>query len=288
MLSPLLRQCVSSPPCTASRARLFSTSVALQYNRKNNASTIRVPSKKAQAAKARRKALLAAKEDSRFLKLTLEDAIAVLRAVEVASPKSTYELTVKTSVGNGVAVPRGRVNLPREAKAKTEDKILVFAEGRIAEEAKKAGAHIVGGTELIDGILTNRIRATTILCTPALIRAITPKLGRFLGPLGLMPSERRGTVTEDIAGYIQKLHGSSEWRADRTGTIRAPIATMSFPVEDVANNFRQFLLSVKRATGNLKDSENTDRKSGGAKPVTPITRVLLSSSKGPGIRIEDY
>lgn len=141
-----------------------------------------------------------------------------------------------------MAVPRGRVNLPREAKPKSEEKILVFAEGRLAEVAKKAGAHIVGGEELIDGvclkhrffvitrvlkpsqILNNRIRATTILCTPALIRTITPKLGRFLGPLGLMPSERRGTVTEDIAAYIEKLRGSSEWRADRMGTIRAPIA----------------------------------------------------------------
>jgi len=59
---------------------------------------------------------------------------------------------VKTEIGNGTAVPRGRVNLPREAKAKPEEKILVFADGRQAEEAKKAGADIVGGTELIDGV----------------------------------------------------------------------------------------------------------------------------------------
>lgn len=62
------------------------------------------------------------------------------------------------------------------------------------------------------------------LCTPALIRAITPKLGRVLGPRGLMPSERRGTVTEDIANYIRRLKGTSEWKGDKAGTIRAPIA----------------------------------------------------------------
>lgn len=73
-------------------------------------------------------------------------------------------------------------------------------------------------------MFNNRHRATTILCTPQLIKTITPKLGRFLGPLGLMPSERRGTVTEDIAGYIQRLRGTSEWRADRAGNIRTPIA----------------------------------------------------------------
>jgi large subunit ribosomal protein L1 len=143
---------------------------------------------------------------------------------------------------NGVAVPKGRVNLPREAKPMNEDKILVFAEGRQAEEAKKAGAHIIGGTELIDGVRTthfhrwscskldldqiinNRFQATTILCTTALIKAITPRLGRVLGPLGLMPSERRGTVTDDIAGYIERIRGTSEWRADKAGNIRMPIA----------------------------------------------------------------
>lgn len=64
---------------------------------------------------------------------------------------------------------------------------------------------------------------TTILCTPSLIRSIGSKLGRILGPRGLMPSERRGTVTDDIEGYIQKLQGTTEWRGDKTGTIRMPI-----------------------------------------------------------------
>lgn len=62
------------------------------------------------------------------------------------------------------------------------------------------------------------------LCTPDLIRAITPKLGRVLGPRGLMPSERRGTVTANITGFIRKLKGTSEWKGDKAGIIRAPIA----------------------------------------------------------------
>lgn len=76
--------------------------------------------------------------------------------------------------------------------------------------------------------MNGRVQATTILCTPALIKAITPKLGRVLGPLGLMPSERRGTVTDDIAGYLERIQGTSEWRADRAGNIRTPIALVSF------------------------------------------------------------
>ena len=79
-------------------------------------------------------------------------------------------------------------------------------------------------------IASNRIRATTILCTPDLIKPITPRLGRILGPLGLFPSERRGTVTDDIAGYIKKLAGTSEWRADKAGNIRAPIGMVRSPL----------------------------------------------------------
>lgn len=240
------------------------------------------------AAKTKRRAAVAAKLDEKAEKLPLLDAINVLRAVEVASPNSIYELSIRTEVGNGIAVPKGRVSLPREAKSSKDEKILVFADGKQAEEAKKAGADFVGGLELCDAVLSNRIRPTTVLCTPELIRQITPRLGRFLGPLGLMPSERRGTVIEDVAGYLQRLRGTSEWRADRTGTIRTPIAVMNFPIEDVVKNVRHFLVSVKKATGNMKDDSDRSRpKTTGPKPVTPIKRVILSSRQGPGIRIAD-
>jgi len=80
-----------------------------------------------------------------------------------------YELYIKAEMGNGVAVPKGRYKLPREAKAQTEDKILVFAEGRQAEEAKKAGAHIVGGPELIDGVRYT-VSSTTIFLLISVLR----------------------------------------------------------------------------------------------------------------------
>jgi len=262
------------------------TSSQVQLGRQTKKLQVRIPSKKTLLAKARKRALKARKNVYDIEKMTLADAIDVLRAVEVASPNSTYELTVKTEMKSGVAIPKGRINLPREAKPKSEDHILVFAEGRQAEEAKKAGAHIVGGLELVDGIINNRHRATTILCTPALIRTITPKLGRILGPRGLMPSERRGTVTDDIPGYIRRLQGTSEWRGDKAGTIRAAIAKMYFPVEDVVKNVRHFVTAVKRATGNQKDpGEQKTGKS--TKPVTAITKVVLSSRQGPGIQISD-
>ncbi|OBZ68574.1 50S ribosomal protein L1 [Grifola frondosa] len=249
----------------------------------------KILSKAQLAAKAKKKALKARKNIYEHEKMKLDDAIAVLRAVEVASPNASYELVVKTDLKNGTTIPKGRYILPREAKTQSQDRILVFAEGRLAEEAKKAGADIVGGLELIDGIINGRHQATMFLCTRAFIRPITPKLGRVLGPRGLMPSERRGTVTDDIVGYIRKLKGTSEWKGDKAGTIRTPIAKMHFPVADVVKNVRYFLTVVKRATGNQRDPDApVEKKETGPKPVTAITRVLLSSRQGPGIQISDF
>ncbi|KAI0785296.1 ribosomal protein L1-like protein [Irpex lacteus] len=192
-------------------------------------------------------------------KLTLAEAINVLRAVEVASPNATFELTIKTAW-----------------EGKSQDRILVFAEGQIADDAKAAGADIVGGPELIDGVINGTHKATMFLSTPDLIRAITPRLGRILGPRGLMPSER----------YIRR---SRDKRVDRrpAGTIRQPIAKVNFPVEDVEKNFRYFLGLVKRATGNVRDTNPPPGKAG-PKPVNAITKVMLSTRHGPGIRITDY
>lgn len=81
-----------------------------------------------------------------------------------------------------------------------------------------------GCSYIASQIINGRHQASLFLCTPTLIRAITPKLGRVLGPRGLMPSERRGTVTDDITGYIRRLKGTSEWKGDKAGTIRAAIA----------------------------------------------------------------
>lgn len=75
-----------------------------------------------------------------------------LQAVETTRPYATYELTVKTQMGRGSTIPKGRINLPREAKVKTKDRVLVFAEGRQAEGAKRAGAEFVGGVEMVEAV----------------------------------------------------------------------------------------------------------------------------------------
>lgn len=265
------------------RGRQFSHSSVVLARQIKKVPTL---SKAAIAARARQRALKAGKSIYDSEKMTLLEAINVLRAIEVGSPNATYELTIKTEMPRGSTIPKGRINLPREPKAKAKDRILVFAEGRAAEDAKRAGADIVGGAELVDGVLSGRHQASLILSTPALIRVITPRLGRVLGPRGLMPSERRGTVTDDLAGYIRRLQGTSEWKGDKAGTIRAPIAKMNFPVEDVVKNVRHFLSSVKRATGNQRDSTSEKSQKGGM-PVNAIKKIVLSSRQGPGIQVSD-
>ena len=74
---------------------------------------------------------------------------------------------------------------------------------------------------------SGRVQATLFLSTPSLVKVISQRLGRVLGPRGLMPSERRGTVTDDVAGYIRRLQGTTEWKGDKRGTIRTPIAKVS-------------------------------------------------------------
>ncbi|KII94020.1 hypothetical protein PLICRDRAFT_101348 [Plicaturopsis crispa FD-325 SS-3] len=269
--------------------RQFSTSHALLAPRK--VTKIRTPSKKAMAAKLKKREKIERIEKMQYEKekMPLNNALAVLRAVEVSRPKATYEITIKTQMKRATAVPKGRIKLPRDVKERPKDKILVFADGRAAEDAKKAGADIVGGAELVEAVVNGRANATIYLCTPNLIRAITPKLGRILGPRGLMPSERRGTVTDDIVAYIDRLQGSTEWKGDQSGYIRYPIAKLHWPIEDVERNIRHFITVVKRAA-NQKVDEGNKKSAAPAtgKPVIPIDRVVLSSTQGPGIIISDF
>jgi len=271
------RSAVTLPPRSLFSARSFSAShVVFARQAKKAAGTAR----KSRTLKKRTKTSIYDSE-----KMTLLDAIHVLRSVEVGTPTATYELTVKTAMPRGSTIPKGRVSLPREPKPKPKDKVLVFADGKAAEEAKKAGADIVGGAELVEGVVSGRIQATLFLSTPTLIKVISQRLGRVLGPRGLMPSERRGTVTDDVAGYIRRLQGTTEWKGDKAGTIRTPIAKLDYPVEDVVKNVRHFINVVKRATGNQPHSAADKDQS--TRPVNSITKIILSSRQGPGIQIAD-
>ncbi|KAF8915113.1 ribosomal protein L1-like protein [Mucidula mucida] len=237
------------------------------------------------AAKLKRKAKLSQNRDPSTL-LPFSSAVSVLKAISLSPRPPTLSLFVKAKMGSGIPIPRGRYKLPREPKSKTEQTILVFAEGRQADDAKRAGAHIIGGIELCDGILSNRLRATTILCTNALIKSITPRLGRFLGPKGLMPSVRRGTVTDDIAGYIEKLLGATEWKGDQSGNIVVPFARVDWPISDIVKNYNHVMDSIKVSTGNVKQKDPAKIKAG--LRVATLEKVMINTTQGPGVRIAEF
>jgi len=252
----------------SSQTRLFSSSSHVLA--KANSETVRAEKKaRAMAKKVNPEAM------------TVSDAAAVLRAVEVATPWSAYELHVVTRFVKGQPAPRGRISLPRDPRTK-EEKVLVFAEGKQAEAAIKIGASFVGGGELIDDVLSGKIEPTKVICTPALLQTITPKLSRFLGPKGLMPAIRRGTVTDDVAGAIKQARGMLEWKGDRQGVVRTPIGRINFSIEDLEKNIRTFLHAVKAATAE-KDDLSVKRKV----TASSILQVHLSSTQGPGIQISD-
>ncbi|PVF99925.1 ribosomal protein L1 [Serendipita vermifera] len=216
-------------------------------------------------------------------KMTLEEAIRVLRAVEVRSPWSAYELLVKTAVMRGRPVPRGQLELPRDPRTKREIIAYFVEEGR-EEEALKAGANYAGSVDLIEKILSGEVLPTKVFSTPGLLPVITPKLGRFLGPKNLMPSIKKGTVSEDIASLINDTQGSFDWKGDRSGVICAAIARMNFAPEEVIANIKAFMKSVHE---NSRDPDEalTQRKSKKMNSVS-ILSVRLSSRQGPGIELQ--
>lgn len=216
-------------------------------------------------------------------KMSMDEAIRVLRAVEVRSPWSAYELLVKTAVMRGRPVPRGQLELPKDPRMH-QDVVLYFADEGRAEEALQAGASFAGGADLIPKVLSGEIQPTKVFSTPSLIPVITPKLARFLGPKNLMPSIKKGTVSDDIAGTIKATQGSFAWKGDKMGTIQAVIGRMHFAPEDVIANIKAFMKSVHE---NSRDPDDalTQRKSKKMNSVS-ILSVRLSSRQGPGIQLE--
>ncbi|KAG9104123.1 mitochondrial 54S ribosomal protein mrpl1 [Ceratobasidium sp. 370] len=198
--------------------------------------------------------------------MPITEAAAVLRAVEVASPISAYELHIKTQFTRGHAPLRGRIALPRDPRTRGET-VLVFANGKAAQDARDAGAAHVGGEELVPAILDGSIKPTK-------------NLGCAM--LGLMPAAKRGTVTEQVAEAVREAKGMLDWKSDKLGYVRAAVGRIHFPVEEVEKNVRTFLQAVRDAM-KPEDEAFANRQ----KAASTILQVYLSSTRGPGIELSD-
>ena len=191
--------------------------------------------------------------------------------------KAKFDETVDVSLRLGVdprkadQMVRGTVNLPN-GTGKTA-KVLVFATGERAESAIAAGADEVGADELIDKVLGGYLDFDAVVATPDLMGKVG-RLGRVLGPRGLMPNPKTGTVTMDVAKAVTDIKGGKiEFRVDRHGNLHFIIGKVSFTTEQLAQNYFAALDEIVR----LKPSASKGRY---------LRKVVISTTMGPGVPVD--
>src|SRR5829696_5939172 len=204
---------------------------------------------------------------------TIEDAIPLVQKVKFAKFDETVELTLRLGVDPKHAdqMVRGTVVLPH-GLGKTK-RVLAIAGGEKQKEAQDAGADIVGGEELVEKIMGGWTDFDAVVATPDMMRAVG-RLGKVLGPRGLMPNPKTGTVTVDIAKAVQEIKaGKVEFRVDKTGIIHAPVGKTSFSSDFLVNNARALVESIMKA------------KPAAAKGKY-LKSITVSSTMGPGVTID--
>ena len=166
---------------------------------------------------------------------------------------------------------RGMVALPHGTGKSV--RVAVFARDAKADEAKEAGAEIVGAEDLMTDIQNGKMDFDRVIATPDMM-ALVGRLGKILGPRGLMPNPKLGTVTPDVAGAVSAAKaGQVEFRVEKAGIVHAGIGKVSFPSEHLVANANAFVDAINRA------------KPSGAKG-TYVKKISLSSTQGPGVKVD--
>ena len=202
----------------------------------------------------------------------VREALGLVKDAASAKFDETVEAAVRLSVDPRHAdqIVRGTVNLPHGTGKSI--RVLVIADGDKAREAEEAGADYVG-TDFIAKIQGGWLEFDAVVATPDTMKEVG-KLGRVLGPRGLMPTPKAGTVTADISKAVKELKaGRIEFRVDKTGNVHAPIGKASFEIEKLEENFQGFMDAVIRA--------RPAAAKGGY-----IKGVSVSSTMGPGFKVE--
>lgn len=204
---------------------------------------------------------------------TLDEAVALLKERANAKFDETVEVALNLGVDPRHADQqvRGVVNLPNGTGKSV--RVAVFARGAKAEEAQAAGADIVGAEDLAEAIQGGAIDFERAIATPDMM-AVVGRLGRVLGPRGLMPNPRLGTVTNDVAEAVQAAKGGQvQFRVERAGVVHAGVGKASFDPDQISGNIRAFVDAINRA------------KPTGAKG-TYLKKAAISTTMGPGIRLD--
>ncbi|HEX9224395.1 MAG TPA: 50S ribosomal protein L1 [Candidatus Acidoferrales bacterium] len=203
----------------------------------------------------------------------LKEAAEVLKKAKFSKFDETVELAVNLGVDpkHSDQVVRGTVVLPHGlGKSK---RVLVIAGGEKVREAQEAGADFVGGEDMVQKIMEGWTDYEAVIATPDMMKS-AGRLGKVLGPRGLMPNPKTGTVTFDVARAVKEIKaGKVEFRVDKAGIVHSPIGKISFDADNLAANAQALLSAILKA------------KPAAAKGKF-IKRITLSSTMGPGIQID--
>ena len=205
---------------------------------------------------------------------TLQDAVPLLQKVKYTKFDETVEVTLRLGVDPKHAdqMVRGTVVLPH-GLGKTK-KVLVIATGEKVREAEQAGADFIGGEDMVEKIMKeNWTDFDALIATPDMMKSVG-RLGKVLGPKGLMPNPKTGTVTFDVAKAVQEIKaGKVEFRTDKTALVHVPVGKISFPPDKLIENATVLISSVIKAKPSVAKGKY-------------IKGCTLSSTMGPGIRLD--
>ena len=202
------------------------------------------------------------------------EAVAMSKQLATAKFDETIELVCRLGVDPRKAeeMVRGTVALPSGTGRNV--RVAVFAQGEAALQAKEAGADIVGDSDLADEVEKGNFNFDIAIATPEMM-PVVGKLGRALGPRGLMPNPKTGTVTDNVAKAVQEFKGGMvEYRTDKFGNVHVPIGKASFDEGALLANFETVIEELQR----LKPSGSKGKY---------LKKVVVSSTMGPGIKVDD-
>jgi large subunit ribosomal protein L1 len=204
----------------------------------------------------------------------LEEALPLIQKLKFAKFDETVGLSIRLGVDPKHAdqMVRGTVVLPH-GLGKTK-RVVVIAGADKQKDAEEAGADVVGGEELVEKIAGGWVDFESVVATPDMMRAVG-KLGKVLGPRGLMPNPKTGTVTPNIAQAVKEIKaGKVEFRVDKTGIVHAPVGKLSFTAQNLVENASALLDSIVRAKPSAAKGKY-------------LKSITVSSTMGPGVRVDE-
>lgn len=223
--------------------------------------------------KVAKKMTAATQKVDRSQRYSLEQACSLVKECSYAKFDETVDLAVRLGVNPKHAdqMVRGAVVLPHGTGQKL--RVLVFAKGEKAKEAEAAGADFVGETDLVNKVQEGFMDFDRVIATPDMM-GLVGKLGRVLGPRGLMPNPKVGTVTMDVKTAVSEAKaGKIEYRVEKAGVVHARIGKVSFGPEQLKENARALIDALVRAKPNTAKG-------------TYLKSITVSSTMGPGVRVD--